>query len=373
MFTFDRVSEALYEGAAAARRVTVPEGTEPTAEALGLQAVEVDGQVAAVNHALLRDGKGAISAATSDYVDLSWAPMDGASTYAIVRDEELVATTSATSFRYEDVVPGDSLQFRITAMTVEEADVFTPTYGLEVDVPEPRSNQRTAAESQSEATAAAAVYYDVSELNWYTFIPEARVDAPPVGVPGVGCEYKSGYQFGGDGRDFANSPFYPDMGTSRTQLGAWVSWSRGASLGGPFEQQGLYLGPTTVYDKATGEEVDRRQLSTSEATGEAKVLGIEEGYRTWIDIRMNLQAGNPFCEGNSIAGAFTFTMTRTGNWAIISGSHRQMPSHEIIMSRWAPSGPAVHTPIYRRSYANPLCLISWACPETQMSGYQGTY
>lgn len=365
VFTVESVSGALTEEVQAA----LGSHEKPSPEQLGFRTLAVADQVAAVNHSLLRDGMGAVSSATPDYVDLSWIPMDGVATYAIIREEEIVATTESTSIRYKDVEPGETVNFRIVANVPESHEEFTPTYGLTVDVPKNNSSQRTAAEAQTVESADSAIYYSTSTIWWRTFIPDEKIDAPL-----AGCQYGSGYQFGGDDRGFITTMTGTE--TSRTSLSAWISWGRGESLGGPFEPGTLEIGSTLVYDSA-GEVVDIDMLDPSEATAESRLLAIEEGYRTWADVRLSVQAGNPFCDsaflGNSIAGAFTMHVTRTGNWMITSGSHRQMPNHEIVMSRTAGQDPQVHTPIYQKTYADPLCLVTWACPETQMGGLQGTY
>ena len=88
-----------------------------------------------------------------------------------------------------------------------------------------------------------------------------------------------------------------------------------------------------------------------------------------VDLRFSIQARNPFCWIGSIAGAFTMNVYKNGNWAIRSGSHRQMPNWEITIG-W--TGGTRHT-VYRRSYANVTCLIEMACEEADMGGYVGSY
>jgi hypothetical protein len=84
----------------------------------------------------------------------------------------------------------------------------------------------------------------------------------------------------------------------------------------------------------------------------------------------------PYCIWNSIEGAFTITVTRTGNYGILSGEHRQMPNHEvIIMSTTSNATSATYTEavVYRRDLSSPLCLVSMVCEKASMAGYTGTY
>lgn len=95
------------------------------------------------------------------------------------------------------------------------------------------------------------------------------------------------------------------------------------------------------------------------------------------DVRFRLKAGIPYCDMNSIQGAFTISVTRTGAYTIPSGSHRQMPNHEVLInSSWTAGGTVQYAQAiaYRRDLLDPLCLVgTWACAEATMSGTAGTY
>lgn len=128
-------------------------------------------------------------------------------------------------------------------------------------------------------------------------------------------------------------------------------------------QKSSFTGWTTVYSKSTGNKVDEAQAS---GTYDAYLLGTDAG-RTYVDVRMGVQVGNPFCSMNSIEGAFSITLTRSGSYTIFSGQHRQMPNHEIFLQG---SSGGTERVIYQRQYAS---LVNMACPPANMGGYTGPF
>lgn len=366
-FTFEEVLGAL-ENKKAARGIAAQAVTEngATASDFGLSVVEVGGVAAAVNHSLVRDRAGATSAATPEFVDLSWAPMEGVNEYVITVDGREIGITKNTSFRDKDVNAGETRSYQISASSFIDntKDQGAAIHGITVDVPPGDLGNRVSAEEQVFESATAAAGYSNADLTWVTFIPEARIDAPAVAVPGVGCEYAAGYQFGGDNRGFAANQYASSAAGYRSYLNTNIAWTRASGI----VAYDFYLGGTSVYEKSTGDRVETRYLSTSNARGEARLLGTDF-YNTYADVRVELQAGNPFCVGNSIEGAFTATVTRTA-YTISSGSHRQMPNHEIFMTGYGGGTPKI---VYQRSYASPLCLVNLACPPAQLGGYTGGF
>ena len=73
-----------------------------------------------------------------------------------------------------------------------------------------------------------------------------------------------------------------------------------------------------------------------------------------VDVRMVTHASNPFCKVTAIDGAFSMHLTQSGNYAIFSGNHRQMPNHYIYIY----DGGKV-TDVYKRDAASPLCLVGF--------------
>ena len=70
---------------------------------------------------------------------------------------------------------------------------------------------------------------------------------------------------------------------------------------------------------------------------------------------------------NYIDGAMTITVTKSGSYNVISGQHRQMPNHEIYITRgttWAQ--------VYKRDYLSLSCLVAWGCAAAEISG-SGSY
>lgn len=354
-FTYEVVNRALDENTSLNSTETLSQsaflGATVTPDDLGLSMLEIDDVVAVVNHSLVRDGRGAIAAATAEYVDLSWAPMPGVKEYVVTRNDEVLGITTERAFRDASVSPGSTREYRVAAHSFTgPSDQQAPIHGLVVTTPEASSDPRRAALRQIEESAQSAAAYTSATVNWYTFIPQSRIDAPF-----TGCQYGLGYQFGGDGRGFASDSSSASSGGYRTWLQGAVAWTR---AGNPVDKAS-FVGWTSVYDAKTGASVARRQ---AKGTLDARLLGTDPG-RTYVDVRMSLQVGNPFCGGNSIEGAFSITLTRAGSYTIFSGEHRQMPNHEIFLQGF--KNGASRT-IYQRKYANAICLVNIACPKAQM-------
>ena len=80
-----------------------------------------------------------------------------------------------------------------------------------------------------------------------------------------------------------------------------------------------------------------------------------------------MEATNPFCSRGAIAGKFTLETTASGNWTLISGSHRNMPYYEIYISRGGRC-----TTIYTSAGSDPF-RPTGACEQVNMGGRGGTY
>lgn len=361
LFTYEAVLSELEKNSSersAAPIIATSFGQDLTARDFGLSAIEINGEVAIVNHSLVREDRGATASATPTYVDLAWAPMRGVREYILSREGVQVGTTSGTSFRDDGIEPGTTVQYQVSAGTFEgTASQDTPIYGVAATVPSTSTSSLEEASDQVVAEARSLASYNSADLSWYTFIPQARIDAPP-----VACEYTAGYQFGGDNRGFAPNGLDASLGGYRTFLAASVGWKRATNV----VQQSSFTSWTSVYDSSTGAKVDEAQAT---GTYDAYLLGTDAG-RTYVDVRMAQQVGNPFCSMNSIEGAFSITLTRSGSYTIFSGQHRQMPNHEIFLTGF-PGGSA--QVVYQRQYASPLCLVNMLCPPADMGGFAGTF
>lgn len=299
--------------------------------------------------------EGILVATGADFVDLSWRKEPDTREYLVYDGNELIAKTDGDSVRDTEVTPGSLRSYRI--IPVRHGDEASPVdvipaeepqiFGVKVRIPDTNRDVVAAAEEMTKDAGLFASNESWVKVN--TFIPQSRIDAPP-----VGCDYGSGYQFHGDGRSF--SPVSIEF---RTSLVAFLRWDDpGPRLTGFVSD----VGETIVYDKSTGEEVERRTASKED------IWAVQLGADTdKVDVRFSIQAGNPFCGGNSIAGAFTMNLYKTGNWILLSGSHRQMPNWEVYIA-WS---DGEWNTVYQRQYLNEICLIELACPEAEMGGLAG--
>lgn len=183
-------------------------------------------------------------------------------------------------------------------------------------------------------------------IEWTAFIRQARIDAPP-----HGCNYGTGFQFGGDSRGFgAHDQRY------RIRInGSWDFTDRKVG-------ESVLVGRTKVYRKKDGKLVATRTASAS--GNQVRDAGGSNGNTAYLALRM---AGtNPFCRsGGAIAGQMVIKVAAGGSWTVLSGSHRQMPAHEIYIYR---NGQRNWFPVHRKQEASVLCLIGGGCPRAAITG-----
>lgn len=289
---------------------------------------------------------GALSAVNSRFVELDWESIPDAVGYRVSRDNRVIAKLPSQVSTYRDLSVREGSQYRYNIEPVVPEGVVTETSGrmwsFKVQVPV-ASDQATLQNAASVQAIAAGVA-PTSTVSWETFIPPAKVDAPP-----VGCSYGSGYQFGGDNRSYDWTSL-----KYRTLVTTMVTWSTKAVVGHAMAK------PTTVYLKSTGALVATRTASMANSYG--KKLGSGSNY---VDVRLVTHAGNPFCTLNAIDGAFSMHLTQSGNYSFISGNHRQAPNHHVYIY----DDGAVKD-VYRRDSAGFICLAGAAlCELANFSGY----
>ncbi|MFI2027923.1 hypothetical protein [Streptomyces buecherae] len=303
-------------------------------------------------------------AANDEFVDLSWPGVTGAAPYQVFRDGELIATTRGTSLRDTQARPGAASEYRVTTTAKAPASEWTDseraafrksgeaplnghTWSLNVQVP--TDSQPAALERAALAAEAKAKKYHSTTIRYRTFIRSKWVTAP------VGCKYTKGYKYAGDNRGFSKA----DSKSHRTDLTGTVYWNGGSSWG-------AHIGTTHVY-KTNGKFVAKKTASKkkmsfrvmSQNSKSAQVRGITE-------------AGNPYCGVGSISGYYNARISRSGDF-YISGRHKRMPDHEIIISGFTRSPMKTYTKFLHTSkQASPACLFKPACPAATI-GNNGGY
>jgi len=292
------------------------------------------GALAIVDRSML--GQSIVSAANTSFVDLSWDGYSEAARYGVSRDGKIIASlpVGVSNFRDTSVVGGRTYRYNIVPLLATGADPKARMWSMNVRVPgAPAAGEdlshslQLQAASEARARSAAAT----TTVSWETFIPQSRIDAPP-----VGCDYGDGYEFGGDGHgyDWRSSSY-------RTAVHALITWKSKSVKGY------VSIGTTHVYRKSDGKLVAQKTASGDKSY--AKKMGSGSDY---VDVRLVTHAGNPFCHLNAIDGAFSMHLTQGGNYSIFSGNHRQMPNHYVYIY----NGGRV-TDVYKHNAAGPLCLV----------------
>ncbi|MDE9363991.1 hypothetical protein PZ938_00080 [Luteipulveratus sp. YIM 133132] len=192
---------------------------------------------------------------------------------------------------------------------------------------------------------------------WYrTFIPSQYITIPSI-TPG--CEYKSPYKHGGNNRGYNYDPY----SSFKTQQAFEVSWTDPNYF---FVSN--QVGATHVYDSA-----NKLVTSRTASNSGMKIRRMSAWAADRQDVSGTESVTNPFCSSltGSIGSSWRIYMLRNGSYSM-SGSHKQMPNHEIYMkygSEWVDGiGNALSIKVlYKRDLLNPACLWGSAvCPEAQI-------
>ena len=349
-YTFDRVREGLSkEGAEASR--TYRAATAGSSSLLKPYVpMKLEGEAPALIDTTLIDKAGASAAISRSFVDLSWTSHANRK-YVIYRDGVEIANQSDGSFRDTRVVPAKRYEYQIVTISTDGSELGageSSAIGYPVTIPSSAVDARGAA-----ALNALAASTSRAVVRYKTFIPQKRLASP---AAGCGSYSGSKYEFGGDNRSFN-----PDGGSSRGSVNANIRFGDNAGLFGSSKQ----IGATHIYRKSDGKLVTQKTASNSGMW--AKQLGAD---RSSVDIRIQMDLGNPFCTKFApISGVVSLTVNQNGTYRTISGTHKQMPSHEIYVSRPIGNWAAIH----RSSAKDPMCLFGAACPTVTLSGLYGSY
>jgi len=308
-----------------------------------------DGGFQITDESLVGKTEPAMWSATEESVTFSWLPLAGATGYRISKDGTLLTQTSATTFSDSAVKPGEIHNYLISSI-FDDQQKSGGIWGFPVTIPSGSTVTLSSAIKAYKEQTALVTTLTTATVQYQTFISSATVSAPA-----VGCTYGSDFKFGGDNRTFFESGF-----PYRTKIQAQAGFT-GA---GTVTLQAATVGTTKVYNSA-GTLV---ASATASASG-LKATRLAASTGSVVDMRFSLAASNPFCPiGNSIQGAFTISVSKTGAWVISSGSHKQMPNHEIYIH----SNVGGWVTAYIRSFADPICLINLACPTASITG-SGSY
>lgn len=308
------------------------------------------GEVAVVDLSL---GKStAIAAVGRDFVDLSWRKIQGVTEYLVLRDDAVLARTSAATYRDLNVNPGTTYSYRITISGQQgDADPRAGNFGFLVRVPLYRETEAKVALPDVLPAAAQSAGTLVSRA----FIKPARVQGPL--IPGM-CSYGSSYDFGGDNRDYM---LHTGSSTSRISLTTIFNFD-GRGVTNTIKS----IGQTKVYRRSDGALVDTQTASSNGVY--AKNASTPSGGK--VDINVRMEASNPFCNVGQISGSFILRVTNTGSWQFVQGSHRQMPHWEVYLVGTGSNG--VWRTLYKKNAMNEACLVGTACPTAPFYG-SGSY
>ncbi|WP_130797271.1 hypothetical protein [Streptomyces otsuchiensis] len=305
------------------------------------------GETAVVDASLADTG--ITTAAGAGFIDLSWESHGDTTRYAVVRDDQLLHTTQPDNAGYRDnaVVPGADHRYEIAPILEEDDLSEARSWHMQVTATG-EDGTTTALHEQAHSQAVTAAASRTTTVSYITFIPQKRINAP---VQGCGS-YGSKHQFGGDNRtsfDWKSSRY-------RTAVHGTVNWNAKTVT------SNVSIAPTKVYRKSDG-----KLVATKTASGKssyAKKMSV--GTTTRQDVRVVTHASNPFCGHGAISGAFSMNVTRSGNYSIFSGKHRQMPNTHVYIFNGTTNKA---TTVYSRKYASVACLVGPVlCREANFTG-----
>ncbi|MGW4665511.1 hypothetical protein [Streptosporangium sandarakinum] len=128
-------------------------------------------------------------------VEISWAAQGNAQGQTIVRDNVKIEDLGPGVDYYQDskITPGATHQYIVTPASLTKGT--HPVWGMKITVPQAKAGEEKVDTlgRYADIRPSAAAAEGETTVTWETFIPQAKVDAPP-----IGCEHGGGYQFGGD-------------------------------------------------------------------------------------------------------------------------------------------------------------------------------
>lgn len=154
-------------------------GRGMTAMGAGIKLGKLEkGGSATVDASLVR--KGALVAAGTDFVDLSWEPAHDGSSFTIYRDGKLIATTASSAYRDLSVAGGSTYSYQIKTIAAPGAEqvatIESTIRGFRVFVPR---SQDLASEVERINLILASPPYDYTEIRYRTFLSDDYVPGPP--------------------------------------------------------------------------------------------------------------------------------------------------------------------------------------------------
>ncbi|MBD2760898.1 hypothetical protein IEE94_15490 [Yimella sp. cx-573] len=236
-------------------------------------------------------------------------------------------------------------------------DGNTDAIGTPSTSPDPSADHGAGSDEIDPTANASAIALKRTVKVWYrTFIPNARVSVPK----GAPCDYnESTRPYGGDNRGYSTNPY----ASFRTQQAFQISWDI-ASNDLPYSNQ---TSTTHVYNTEKGGILWASKKASTTGMSIKRMTGWNSQYQ---DIRGSVYSGNPFCSKylGAINTSWRMHFEPNGTFAM-SGSHRQMPSHEVVIRAWSTYDIGPYQFVYRRDRRDPSCLIGAAfCPYAPISG-----
>ncbi|EMF52761.1 MULTISPECIES: hypothetical protein [Streptomyces] len=310
------------------------------------------GEAAVVDSSMARQG--VTTAAGKGFVELSWKGYTKDARYVVTREGKSIATLGAgvTSFRDTDVKAGADYTYQVIPLLPKGGNPNSRLYGMRVAVP--HSGSLTGLRELAVERASTAAVAKKSTLSWVGFIPQKYVAAPI-----AGCDYGQSFKFGGDN----HKDFNWKSNKYRFALHATITWKTKKVV------SNKHINPTTVYVKKTNKYVGSK-TATAKNTYAKKLAS----SGNTVGIRMVVHATNPYCKGlggvkGAASGAFTISMSKSGNYEIRSGTHRQYPNNYVYIY----DGGKV-TNVHKKKHGSTKCLVgSVMCPQVDMTGLYGKF
>lgn len=272
---------------------------------------------------------------------------DGASSYEIYRDGQLVAKTDAHSFADAGLEPDRDYVY--VARAADGAAAGTETIFQARTLP---ADARRIAQSSGSAVQALSVPREASWFVYNTFIQQAKVAWDIYKGVGGQCAGVPGDQYGGDNRSFRTPTVGEDpwaSGSLRTGARVKIDFGSAAVI----EQKNV--GTTYLYNSSGGVK-ETRTASTAGITFSERSVGA-----TLYKVRIQQQVGNPFCQYGAIRANVYVNIWKSGTMQI-NGSRHPVPAHEAYGLFTNSSGGQYWLRMYEGAQGDFHC-VSGTCPE----------
>lgn len=286
-------------------------------------------------------------AVTPTTASFAWEPIEGATSYLIVRDGEKLADLTASSYSDTGLKAGVLYEYELLGLAADGSTVSSRTMPVETIA--------ATDELTGGGTFVPLTYQPYTTAFTYkTFIADAYVPMDGFVAFTCGQWFDTSRYFGGDNRSWAfptfaapwESPHY------RTMLFVNVNWDNPAPYDVILEGG---IGSTKLYNSSYG------LIETKTATFADSNFIDTYKSGSYAQTHWQHSVGNPFCALGAITYDITVRFYRSGTIEVV-GDREPVPHHEAY-GRWDNGSGEFWNTMYQDTNDGFICLLGYCTDD----------